>query len=474
MVRLSMRLAFVILVSGPALADDVPFAVAPDLHPRSNNAYVPGLGEIMQIVQLKHIKLWQAGSSMNWRLAAFEVDQIRDVLLKTAIFYDGIPATFVIAADAPLQAMKEATAAGDRRAYEAGYARLTETCNACHEACARRLHRHQDSHLLALHGPAFLSRATRLILIEACARAARRRPEDRRRPPASSAHRTTWGLCAHRRCNPALSPRRPCCLRRYVPACPPAPRFARSDANRKTYRRCEERLAGPALRFACGNELFGEGDDAEDVFRVVSGVVRTCRFQSDGRRQICAFHSRGDVFGFEPGTEYSLSAEAVSDCTVVPYRRNRLERSAIEDRRLSVLLFSYAIQSLARARDHALLLGRRSAVGKMAAFLVESAERSADPVVVDLAMTRQDIADYLGLTIETVSRTFTHFERDALIQLPTSRRVRLVDLPRLRRLDACEEGAAEPGTRTSMKGPRAPTPSSRRTCPTNACPPPAE
>ena len=121
---------------------------------------------------------------------------------------------------------------------------------------------------------------------------------------------------------------------------------------------------------------------------VVSGLFRTCKFQSDGRRQICAFHASGDVFGFETGTEYSLSAEAVNDCTVIPYRRSRLETLAADDRRLAMLLFSYAIQSLVSARDHALLLGRRSAVGKMAAFLVESANRADDPVVVDLAMTR--------------------------------------------------------------------------------------
>ncbi len=241
----------------------------------------------------------------------------------------------------------------------------------------------------------------------------------------------------------------------------------------QTARRIEDAgngVAGPALRFACGNELFGEGDDADDVFRVVSGVVRTCRFQNDGRRQICAFHARGEVFGFEPGTEYSLSAEAVSDCTVVPYRRSRLETLAAEDRRLAMLLFSYAIQSLARARDHALLLGRRSAVGKMAAFLVESAERSRDPLVIELAMTRQDIADYLGLTIETVSRTFTQFERDGLIGLSTSRRVRLVDLPRLRRLDACDEGAADPIASVPTKERPASMPPSRPGCPTTVCP----
>lgn len=235
----------------------------------------------------------------------------------------------------------------------------------------------------------------------------------------------------------------------------------------KTARRIEDEgngAAGAALRFASGNELFGEGDDAEDVFRVVSGLVRTCKFQKDGRRQICAFHASGDVFGFETGTEYSLSAEAVNDCTVVPYRRSRLETLAADDRRLTMLLFFSAIQNLARARDHALLLGRRSAVGKMAGFLVESASRADDPVVVDLAMTRQDIADYLGLTIETVSRTFTQFERDALIELSTSRRVRLMDLARLRRLEACEDGWLDPITNASKKHRQASTPSRRPGC----------
>ena len=195
-------------------------------------------------------------------------------------------------------------------------------------------------------------------------------------------------------------------------------------------------ILGSVTHYAPGKELFGEGDDAEDVFKVVSGVVRTCKFMNDGRRMIYAFYAGGDIFGFELGATHSLSAEAVSDCTIISYRRKRLEKLASTDERLSVLLFSHILQSLAKAQEHWLLLGRRSAMGKIAAFLMERVDCSADRQVVDLEMTRQDIADYLGLTIETVSRTFTQLERDALIDLPTSRRVCLKDLPRLRQLDA--------------------------------------
>jgi CRP/FNR family nitrogen fixation transcriptional regulator len=192
----------------------------------------------------------------------------------------------------------------------------------------------------------------------------------------------------------------------------------------------------PAIRYGAGKELFGEGAKAPDVFRVVTGVVRTCRFLSDGRRQIYAFHHSGDIFGFETGGEHKLAAEAVCDCTVVSYRRKMVDALASHDEATATLLFSYALQSLAKAQEHALLLGRRSALGKIAAFLGEQADRSSDHLLVDLAMTRQDIADYLGLTLETVSRTFTALERKAIIALPTARRIRITDVPGLRKLGA--------------------------------------
>ena len=193
---------------------------------------------------------------------------------------------------------------------------------------------------------------------------------------------------------------------------------------------------GPVLTFTQDQEIYGEGDEANALFKVVSGVVRTCKFLSDGRRLIDAFHVAGDVFGVEAGADYSFSSEAVCDCTVVSYRRRGLEASASKDAGLSLHLFSYAMRSLARAQVHALLLGRRSAVEKVAAFLVEWATHSTDTGTVSLEMTRQDIADYLGLTIETVSRTLSQFERDGMIGFSTARQICLKHPSALRDLNS--------------------------------------
>lgn len=180
---------------------------------------------------------------------------------------------------------------------------------------------------------------------------------------------------------------------------------------------------GSVLHFTQDREIYGEGDEAEAFFKIVSGVVRTCKFLSDGRRQIDAFHVEGDIFGFEAGDEHRLSAEAVSDCTVISYRRRGVERLAANNDALSRQLFSYAMCNMARAQDHSLLLGHKSAVEKVVAFLMEWADRSSSTGAITLAMTRQDIADYLGLTIETVSRTLSQLERDSMIELCTARQI---------------------------------------------------
>jgi CRP/FNR family nitrogen fixation transcriptional regulator len=192
---------------------------------------------------------------------------------------------------------------------------------------------------------------------------------------------------------------------------------------------------GSVLRFTQDREIYGEGDEAETFFKIVSGVVRTCKFLSDGRRQIDAFHVEGDVFGFEAGEEHRLSAEAVSDCTVISYRRRGVERSAASNEALSRQLFSYAMRNMARAQDHSLLLGRKSAIEKVVTFLMEWAEHSPCTGTIELAMTRQDIADYLGLTIETVSRTLSQLERDAVIELSTARQIRFRNPAALRELN---------------------------------------
>lgn len=193
---------------------------------------------------------------------------------------------------------------------------------------------------------------------------------------------------------------------------------------------------GSVLYFAQNREIYSEGDEAETFFKIVAGVVRTCKFLSDGRRQIDAFYVEGDIFGFEADDEHRLSAEAVSDCTLISYRRRGVERLAANNDGLSRQLFSYAMHNMARAQEHSLLLGRKGAVEKVAAFLMEWAERSSRTGAVTLAMTRQDIADYLGLTIETVSRTLSQLERDSMIELCTARQIHFKNPAGLRALNA--------------------------------------
>jgi CRP/FNR family nitrogen fixation transcriptional regulator len=135
---------------------------------------------------------------------------------------------------------------------------------------------------------------------------------------------------------------------------------SRHETDIQTDWRSTPPASGTTLHFAQDCEIYGEGDAAGSFFKVVSGVVRTCRFLSDGRRQIDGFHLEGDIFGLEPGEERRLSAEAVSGCTVMAYRRRGVEQLAAGDHALSRQMFSYAMQNMVRAQDHSLLLGRKS------------------------------------------------------------------------------------------------------------------
>lgn len=189
---------------------------------------------------------------------------------------------------------------------------------------------------------------------------------------------------------------------------------------------------GLTINFDQDCEIYGEGETAQSYYKVLSGVVRTCKFLADGRRQIDAFHVAGDVFGIEMGTEHSLSAEAVSDCKVIAYR---LPAGSPVAKAASPQLVTQLLRNLNRAQGHAVLLCRRSAIEKVAAFLLEWARQPATGGTIALAMTRQDIGDYLGLTIETVSRTLSQLERDGVIELPTVRQIRINDLDALTELN---------------------------------------
>jgi CRP/FNR family nitrogen fixation transcriptional regulator len=189
----------------------------------------------------------------------------------------------------------------------------------------------------------------------------------------------------------------------------------------------------PSIRFDADEEIYAEDDAASAFYKVECGVVRLCKFLSDGRRQIDAFYTAGEVFGFEACETYEYCAEAVTDCTLVRYRRNGLERMVANDDAMGLKLFSYAMQCLQRSRAHALLLGRGSATHKLAAFLSELFAASPGDAI-ELAMSRLDIADYLGLTIETVSRTLSQLERDGVIAMARSRRISLKNPAALQRL----------------------------------------
>ena len=192
---------------------------------------------------------------------------------------------------------------------------------------------------------------------------------------------------------------------------------------------------GVPMLYARDNEIYGEGEESRYVYQVVSGAVRTYTILKDGRRQIGAFYLPGDIFGFEIGGTHELSAEAVSNCTVAVIKRSSLACLADRDPSIAQALWSVTARELKRARKHMLLLVR-TAQERVASFLLEMADRTKTVGQVDLPMPRRDIADYLGLTIETVSRTLTQLEGQAAIALPSARRVQLTNVRELRRMDS--------------------------------------
>lgn len=180
-------------------------------------------------------------------------------------------------------------------------------------------------------------------------------------------------------------------------------------------------LIGTPFTYDRDTEIYGEGEDAEFVYRIVSGAVRTCKILADGRRQINAFHLAGDLFGFEPGETHRLTAEAIVETKVLLFRRRQVQNLANRDVGAARHLWDAALQSLEDAEDHMLLLGRRTALERVAAFLLTIEKRLGGKRSVDLPMSRRDIADYLGLTIETVSRSMTLLQSKRAIALSGAR-----------------------------------------------------
>jgi CRP/FNR family transcriptional regulator, nitrogen fixation regulation protein len=194
------------------------------------------------------------------------------------------------------------------------------------------------------------------------------------------------------------------------------------------------RLMGAAMSFPRNAEIFGENEPADYLYKLIGGTVRTYKILSDGRRQISGFYLPGDVFGFEFGEEHSQSAEAITAAKVLVIKRSALTALAGRDAAVGRELYALTGRELRRVQDRIPLL-IKNAQERVASFLLEMAERAPCGDAVELPMSRQDIADYLGLTIETVSRTLTTLESAAAIEVPTSRRIVLRNRQALKRLN---------------------------------------
>jgi CRP/FNR family transcriptional regulator, nitrogen fixation regulation protein len=192
------------------------------------------------------------------------------------------------------------------------------------------------------------------------------------------------------------------------------------------------------FKYSRGAEIFGESEPAEYVYQVVEGAVRSYKLLSDGRRQIGAFHLVGDIFGLENGAQHRFTAEAIVDTTVRLAKRVSLEHVAEADALVARELLTMTTSNLQHAENHMLLLGRKTSLERVAAFLLEMDRRlSSAAEVMALPMGRRDIADYLGLTLETVSRALSHLHTRGILDFlgQTQRQIVLRNRTELAKLD---------------------------------------
>lgn len=186
-----------------------------------------------------------------------------------------------------------------------------------------------------------------------------------------------------------------------------------------------------------GTEIYGEKEPADYVYQVKVGAVRSYKLLSDGRRQIGAFHLVEDIFGLENGNEHRFTTEAIVDTTVRMIKRRSLELMAESDVVVARNLLSMTTNNLQHAEDHMLLLGRKTSLERVATFLTEMDKRLTAAGVMALPMSRRDVADYLGLTLETVSRALSRLHELGILGFigTNQRQIVLLDRRHLASLD---------------------------------------
>ncbi len=193
-------------------------------------------------------------------------------------------------------------------------------------------------------------------------------------------------------------------------------------------------LVGTSVKYEHDEEIYGETEKALAFYKVMTGAVRTHKLLSDGRRQIGAFHFEGDLFGFGAGEVHRFTAEAVVGTTVLAFKRRTLEQLAARDLDVARWLWAVTARNLSHAEEQMMLLGRKTATERVATFLLEMDECMQPVGSMTLPMSRLDIADYLGLSVETVSRTISQLQNEGAVELLGKRGVVLHSRAKLRAL----------------------------------------
>jgi CRP-like cAMP-binding protein len=191
---------------------------------------------------------------------------------------------------------------------------------------------------------------------------------------------------------------------------------------------------GSIRHLAAGEHAFFEGDRESHLYRIEEGLMRLYRLLADGRRQIIAFRSAGHVIGIGSHSEQFCSAEAVTPVTLRALPLSVASRRMNDEPRFQAEFVNILTDELVEARRQLALLNRRSALEKVAAFIVDQFRRTGSSGRVELQISRNDMADFLGLTIETVSRTLTKLRNQRVIEIPQAQSIRILDIGRLEKL----------------------------------------
>lgn len=196
------------------------------------------------------------------------------------------------------------------------------------------------------------------------------------------------------------------------------------------------------LSVGTGNHVFFEGDDADYIYEVISGVVRSSKVLIDGRRQVLSFGYPGDMVGLSHDQTYHCDCDAIADVKLRVVHKNAFKKGMEQDPELCINLLRKAAAEVNSMQEHFIMLGRKTALEKMASFLIavmdRKYEKKDEKRCFDLPMSRADIADFLGLTIETVSRNLTKLRKLGVISLPNAHRVCVSEPTILRELAEAE------------------------------------